>query len=340
MVHIVLDAMGGDYAPIETIKGAVLALQEKEDLFIILAGHRDIIRIELDKYQFPENRISILHAEEIIDNEMQPALALRRKKDSSMVKAINAVRDGEASAVISAGNTGALLAGGLFILGRMQGIKRPALAAIVPTEKNGPAVLLDAGANMDAKVEHLVQFALLGKAYSRLVLGKNKCRLALLNVGTEVVKGNEQVKKAYKALEHMEEFVGNIEARDVTQGVADVIVCDGFTGNILLKGMEGLAEEIFFFLKKEIASSWRGNLGGMLLKPSFKNLQKHLNYSEYGGAPFLGINGLVIKAHGSSHAYAIKNAILRQAYSFIKRCCFTEMENYFTEDRENSLKGS
>ncbi len=340
MVHIVLDAMGGDYAPVETIKGAVLALHEEKDLFITLAGHRDIIRTELDKYQFPENRIKILHAEEIIDNEMQPALALRRKKDSSMVKALNAVRDGEAGAVISAGNTGALLAGGLFILGRMQGVKRPALAAIMPTEKKGPTVLLDAGANMDAKVEHLMQFALLGKAYSRLVLEKNKCRLALLNIGIETGKGNEQVKKAYKALEHMKEFIGNIEARDLMRGVADVIVCDGFTGNILLKGMEGLAEEMFSFLKKEISSTRRGSLGGILLKPSFKNLQKHLDYSEYGGAPFLGINGLVIKAHGSSQAQAIKNAILKQAYSFIKRRCFIEMENCFIEDRENSLKRS
>ncbi len=340
MLPIALDAMGGDHAPVETIKGTVLALQEKEDLFIILAGHRDIIRTELEKYKFPENRISILHAEEIIDNEMQPALALRRKKDSSMVKAINAVRDGEAGAIISAGNTGALLAGGLFILGRMQGIKRPALAAILPTEKNGHVVLLDVGATMDAKVEHLVQFALLGKSYSRLVLGKDKCRLALLNVGTEASKGNEQIKKAHKALKHMEEFIGNIEARDLMSGVADVVVCDGFTGNILLKGIEGVAGEIFSFLKKDVVSGWRGTFGGILLKPGFKKLQKHLDYSEYGGAPFLGTNGLLIKAHGSSQAYAIKNAILKQACSFIEKGCFKEMENYFAENQENSERRS
>ncbi len=336
MIHISLDAMGGDHAPREIIKGATLALAEEKNLFITLTGSSEIINKELNNYHYPSDRIDVLDAEQVINNDDQPSLVLKKKKDSSMMKAISLVKEGKAQAVISAGNTGALMAGGLFILGRIPGIDRPALAIPLPTRKNGPTVLLDVGANLDSKVENLIQYAVLGKVYSNKVLGKDKPRIALLNVGVEQGKGNELVKKAYKEMEKDIDFIGNIEARELMQGVADVVVCDGFAGNILLKSIEGMAEEIFFLLKEEIKSSWRSKIGGTLLLKGFKRLKKRMDYSEYGGAPLLGIKGLVVKAHGSSDATAIKNAILSQAFKFVSNKCVEEIEGYVEINKKTS----
>lgn len=329
MIHVAVDAMGGDNAPAAIVEGVALALREEGDLLVTLVGKEAEIRAELDLYQHPRDRITILGTDEVIHNDDQPSMALRRKKDSSMMKAINLVKEGEAQAVISAGNTGALMAGGLFILGRIKGIDRPALAIMVPTRKGIPTVLLDVGATMDAKEANLIQYAHMGEVYSRRVLGNDKAGVALLNVGTEPGKGNDLVKKAYEELQGQANFLGNVEARDLMQGVADVVVCEGFVGNMLLKAIEGTAGEIFYYLKKEVDSSWKHKLGAALLKPGLKRIKKRLDYTEYGGAPLLGVKGLVIKAHGSSNALAVKNAIVAQAFRFVGERCVEEITAHF-----------
>jgi len=320
--------MGGDHAPGEIVAGTLLALREEAGLQVTLVGRKADITAVLDKGPHSPGRLEILEAEEVVTNEDQPSVALRRKKDSSMMKAVGLVRDGEAQAVISAGNTGALMAGGLFLLGRLKGIDRPALAILVPTRRGRPTVLLDVGATMDAGEKNLIQYALMGQVYSRRVMGNDKAEVALLNVGTEAGKGNDLVKKAYEGLQGREGFIGNVEARDLLQGVADVVVCEGFVGNMLLKAIEGTAGEIFYYLKQEVGASFRSKLGGGLLMPGLKRIKKRLDYAEYGGAPLLGVKGLVIKAHGSSRAPAIKNAILAQAFRFVREDCIGEIASH------------
>jgi phosphate acyltransferase len=329
LIHVAVDAMGGDHAPAAIVQGALLALQAEKNLRITLVGKEEDIQAELRKSQYPGDRVAILAAAEVVQNEDQPSMALRRKKDSSMMKAIALVKDGGAKAVISAGNTGALMAGGLFILGRIKGIDRPALAIMIPTRIGMPTVLLDVGATMDAKEENLIQYAHMGEVYSRRVLGNDKAGVALLNVGGEAGKGNDLVKKAYAGLKGQPNFLGNVEARDLMQGGAEVVVCEGFVGNMLLKAMEGTAAEIFYYMKQEVSSSWRGKMGGALLKPGLKSIKKRLDYTEYGGAPLLGVKGLVVKAHGSSNAMAIKNAIAGQAYRFVQQRCVEEITAFF-----------
>lgn len=329
MIRVAVDAMGGDHAPAEIVAGTVLALQEERHLHVTLVGRDGDITAELAKHEYPKERLAILPAAEVITSEDQPSMALRRKKESSMMKAIGLVRDKEAAAVISAGNTGALMAGGLFILGRIRGIDRPALAIIVPTRRGRPTVLLDVGATMDAKDKNLIQYARMGEVYARRVLGNDKAEVALLNVGTEAGKGNDLVKKAYESMAGREGFIGNVEARDLLQGVADVVVCEGFVGNMLLKAIEGTAGEIFYLVKREISGSLRGKLGGGLLLPGLKRIKKRLDYAEYGGAPFLGVKGLVVKAHGFSRALAVKNAIASQAFRFVREGCVQEISAYF-----------
>lgn len=329
MIHVAVDAMGGDHAPVAVVEGALLALQAQENLRLTLVGKEREIRDVLNRHPYPHERVAILATEEVVLSEDQPSMALRRKKDSSMMKAIGLVKEGEAQAVISAGNTGALMAGGLFILGRIKGIDRPALAIMVPTRKGTPTVLLDVGATMDAKAENLLQYAHMGEVYSRRVLGNDKARVCLLNVGSEAGKGNELVKKAYEGLMHQSNFAGNAEARDLMQGVAEVVVCEGFVGNMLLKAIEGTAGEIFYYMKREVESSFKSKLGGALLRPGLKSIKKRLDYTEYGGAPLLGVRGLVVKAHGSSNAVAIKNAIAAQAYRFVQERCVEEITAYF-----------
>ncbi|RCX21361.1 phosphate:acyl-[acyl carrier protein] acyltransferase [Fontibacillus phaseoli] len=309
-MRIAIDAMGGDHAPKSSVEGALAAAREWSDANIILVGRKQ--DLEPLMINAPSN-LSIHHAEEVIDAEDEPVKAVRRKKDASMVVAGRMVREGEADAMISAGNTGALMTTGLLVVGRMEGIERPALAPMIPTLDGRGVLALDLGANMDAKPEHLAQYGLMGSIYRQKVHGIAKPRVGLLNVGTEAKKGNELTKAAYPLLEEMPiEFVGNVEARDVLTGACDVLVCDGFAGNILLKTLEGTAGAMFSLLKQEFTKSLKNKLAAAVLMPSMRGLKQTLDYKEHGGAPLLGLSGLVVKGHGSSDGEAIKNAV-RQA---------------------------
>lgn len=314
-MRIAIDAMGGDHAPKSTVEGALAAAREWSDTEIILVGSKEAL--EPLMINAPAN-VKIHHAEEIIEAEDEPVKAVRRKKDASMVVAGRLVREGQAAAMISAGNTGALMTTGLLVVGRMEGIERPALAPMIPTIDGRGVLALDLGANMDAKPEHLAQYALMGSVYRQKVHGIAKPRVGLLNVGTEAMKGNELTKAAYPLLEEMPiEFVGNVEARDILTGACDVLVCDGFAGNILLKTLEGTAGAMFSLLKQEFTKSLKNKLAAAVLMPSMRGLKQTLDYKEHGGAPLLGLSGLVVKGHGSSDGEAIKNAV-RQARTAIQ----------------------
>jgi glycerol-3-phosphate acyltransferase PlsX len=265
----------------------------------------------------PSN-VAIVHASEVIGPDDEPVKAVRRKNDSSMVVAGRMVKEKEADALISAGNTGALMTTALLVIGRMKGIERPALAPMIPTVEGGGVLALDLGANMDASPEQLVQYAIMGSIYRSKVHDLLAPRVGLLNVGTEAMKGNGLTKAAYPLLEQAPiHFVGNVEARDILQSVCDVIVCDGFAGNIMLKSMEGTASAIFSALKKEFTRNWLTKLAAAIVKPGLSGFKKKLDYSEHGAAPLLGIDGLVLKCHGSSNANAVKNAV-RQARIALK----------------------
>lgn len=320
MIRIALDAMGGDHAPAEIIKGGLMALEEKDDIRLILFGPQDILDEHLSGMKYPVHRVETVDSPEVIAADDAPVMAVRRKKNASMMKALRMVKEGNAEAMVSAGNTGALMAGSLLVVGRMEGIDRPALTIVIPTFNGDNFVLLDVGANMDARGEHLVQYALMGNVYAREILGKKNPRVALLNVGTEEGKGNEQAKKAYELLKmSLANFSGNVEARDVFHGAADVVVADGFVGNILLKTIEGLAAGIFDSIKEAFTAGLREKAGAALLMPKLRLVKQKLDYAEYGGAPLLGVDGVCIKAHGSSDARAIRSAILNQAYLYARQ---------------------
>lgn len=309
-MRIAIDAMGGDHAPNSNVQGAIAAAKEWSDTEILLVGDRAVLEPLLTEK--PAN-LHIEHATEIIEAEDEPVRAVRRKKDSSMVVAGRMVREGSADAMISAGNTGALMTTGLLVVGRMEGVERPGLAPLLPTMDDRGVLALDLGANMDAAPEHLVRYALMGSIYREKVHGIERPRVGLLNVGTEANKGNELTKAAFPLLSELPvNFVGNVEARDVLSGACDVLVCDGFAGNILLKALEGTAGALFSLLKQEFTKSIKNKLAAAVLMPSLRGLKAKLDYQEHGGAPLLGLNGLVIKGHGSSDAGAIKNAV-RQA---------------------------
>lgn len=313
-MRIIIDAMGGDKAPGELVKGVILALKEFE-ADITLVGDKTKIEELLAKEIYDKNRIEIVHATEVITYNESPTLAIRRKKDSSMVVGMKMVKEGRGDAFISAGSTGALLAGGLFIVGRIEGIDRPGLAPILPG-KNGPFMLLDVGANAECKVHNIVQFATMGEIYVNRILKKANPKIALANIGEEEEKGTEFTKECYKTLKaEKANFSGNIEGREILDGNVDVVVCDGFVGNIILKTFEGAVATIFSVLKEEIMASFRTKIGGMLLKPVFSKFKKKFDYTEYGGAILLGLNSPVIKAHGSSNANAFKNAIKQAVLS-------------------------
>ncbi len=310
-MRIAIDAMGGDHAPDEIVKGALEAANEWKDTHYILVGDQARIEAALAGRSAPN--LEIRHASEVIETDEEPVRAVRRKKDASMVVAGRLVKEGKADALVSAGNTGALMTVGLLVVGRIEGIERPGLAPILPTKEDQGVLALDMGANMDAKPEHLLQYALMGTIYQRQVLGIAKPRVGLLNVGTEAAKGNELTKAAYELLSAAPiEFVGNVESRDVLQRNCDVIVCDGFAGNIMLKAMEGSAGMIFGILKQEFSRNWRTKLAAAIMMPGLRGIRKKMDYKEHGGAPLLGVNGVVIKSHGSSDARALKNG-LRQA---------------------------
>lgn len=313
-LRIAVDAMGGDNAPLEVVKGCMGALQREKKLELIVVGKEESIRDILGGYD--TSRITIQNATEVIGGDEPPVEAIKKKKDSSMVVGMQKVKGGQADAFISAGNTGALLAGALLKIGRIKGIDRPALAPILPTEKGG-AMLIDAGANAECKPSNLLQFGMMGSAYMKGVMGIENPRVALINIGTEEGKGNVLTKETYRLLEESGlKFIGNIEARGIPEGAADVLVCDGFVGNVILKLTEGLAMSLFAQLKKEFTQNTASKLAASVLRPGLRRFRGRLDYNQYGGAPLLGIAGGCIKAHGSSDALAIENAIM-QAVRFI-----------------------
>lgn len=312
---IAIDAMGGDNAPESTVQGAIQAAKDWPAIRIVLVGDQE--KIEPLLVNKPGN-IEIRHTSEVIGSDEEPVKAVRRKRDSSLVTAVTMVKNKEVDAVISAGNTGAFMTAGLLITGRMKGIERPALSPILPTIDKAGVLLLDAGANMDARPHHIKQYALMGSIYAEKVMGVSRPRIGLLNVGTEARKGNELTKEAFTLLENSPvHFIGNVEARDILNHVCDVVVCDGFSGNILLKSMEGTAGTLFSVMKKEFTNSFSAKIGALLLKPAFKHIKNQMDYAEYGGALLMGIRGTCIKAHGSSNARAIRNAVL-QAKKFVE----------------------
>ncbi len=316
LTKIVVDAMGGDYAPEWIIKGAVEAVQEGAKAHIILTGKEDVINAELAKYEYNKEQISVVNATEEITCHESPVAAIREKKDSSLVVGMNLVKKGEADAIISAGSSGAILAGGQLIVGRSKGVKRSPLAPLIPTSE-GYSLLIDCGANVDARPEHLLQFAKMGSIYMENIEGIKNPRVAIVNIGDEEEKGNALVKETYPLLKECEDinFIGSIEAREIPNGAADVIVCEAFVGNVILKLYEGLAKMLLSEIKKAIMSSLVSKIGGALINGSLKGLKESFNASTKGGAPLLGLKGLVIKIHGNSHNEEVKSAIY-QAINF------------------------
>ncbi|RID87208.1 phosphate acyltransferase PlsX [Peribacillus asahii] len=306
-MKIALDAMGGDHAPKEQVLGAMKAVEAFADVEILLVGNEAKIRPFLTNDQ----RITIIHTEEEILSTDEPVRAVRRKKTASMVLAAQQVADGKADACISSGNTGALMASGLFVVGRIDGIERPALTPTMPTIDGKGFVFLDVGANSDAKAEHLLQFAIMGSVYAQKVRNVAKPRVGLLNIGTEEKKGNELTKEAFALLQQSEDihFIGNVESRDLLNGAADVVVTDGFTGNMVLKAIEGTAMSVFKMVKAAMMSNLKSKIAAGLLKPQLMGIKNQMDYSEYGGAGLFGLKAPVIKAHGSSDANAVYNAI-------------------------------
>ena len=305
-MKIILDGMGGDNAPFSVVEGAVLASRQTQH-HICIIGQEELIIPELKKYKYESEKISVINATQVISNDDAPVRAVRSKKDSSIVKGINMVKNGEGDIFISAGSTGALLAGGLFILGRIQGIDRPALASVYPIVGGIPSLLVDAGANADCKPNNLLEFGIMGNIYMEKVIGRKDPKVGLVNIGAEAAKGSTLTKAAYDLLN----FIGNVEAREVPKGACDVIVTDGFTGNVLLKLTEGLAWNILQVIKKKFTDGVKAKLGAALLIDKMTELKQEFDYSEYGGAPILGVRGPIVKMHGSSNANAVKNTILK-----------------------------
>jgi len=317
MIKIVLDAMGGDNAPQATCEGALLALRADKELTIILAGDPKQIAPYINNAEDVKERLIVLDAPEVITNNESPALAIRQKKDSAIVRGMLMVREGEADGFVSAGSTGAVLVGGMLRLGRIPGIERPALAPLLPGKK-GHFLLIDCGANVDCKPEYLAQFGLMGDAFMEKTMGIARPRIGLVNNGAEEEKGNALYTEAHQLLKKEDiNFVGNVEARYIPADQADVIVCDGFDGNIILKYTEGVAETLLGMIKQELMADTRSKIGALLAKPAFARVKKLMDYTEVGGAPLLGVRGAVVKAHGSSNAKAIFGAI-RQASLMIR----------------------
>lgn len=309
-VVVALDAMGGDYAPVETVKGAIEAVKENPDIKVILVGKEEEINSELARYTYEKDNIEVINATEVIDMGEVPTKAVREKKDSSLVVAMRLVRDEKADAVVSAGSTGAILVGGQLVVGRIKGIKRPALAPFLPSEK-GFSLLIDCGANVDARPEHLVQFAQMGTVYFENVMGKKNPTVGIVNIGTEEEKGNQLVKETYPMLRDCKgiNFIGSVEAREIAKGGTDILVCEAFVGNVILKFFEGVALTFLGCIKKGLMASLRTKLGALMIKPALKGLLKTFDVSSQGGAPLLGLKGLVVKAHGNSKSSEIKTAI-------------------------------
>ncbi|MBQ2936983.1 MAG: phosphate acyltransferase PlsX [Lachnospiraceae bacterium] len=311
-VKVAVDAMGGDNAPTEIVKGAIAAVNENTNVKVFLVGQEEIVRKELSAYTYNNEQVEVVNATEVIETAEPPVMAIRRKKDSSIVKAMNLVKEGICDAYVSAGSTGATLVGGQVIVGRIKGVERPPLAPLIPTEK-GCALLIDCGANVDARPSHLIQFAKMGSVYMEHVVGIKNPRVAIVNNGAEEEKGNALVKETFPLLKNCPDinFIGSIEARDIPTGYADVIVCEAFVGNVILKLYEGVGGTLIKMVKQGMMTSLRSKIGALLVKPALKETLKAFDLEQYGGAPMLGLNGLVVKTHGSSKSVEIKNSILQ-----------------------------
>lgn len=335
-MKIILDGMGGDHAPASVVEGAILAMKEMEHE-IIIVGQQELIEAELKKYKYDHQRLSVVDARDIITNDEAPVRAVRSKKDSSIVRGINMVKDGDGDIFISAGSTGALLCGGLFILGRIRGVDRPALASIYPIIGGRASLLVDAGANTECKPTNLLEFAVMGSIYMEKVIDRKSPRIGLVNVGEEAKKGSALTKLTYEMLSESKlNFVGNVEARDVPKGACDVIVTDGFTGNVILKLTEGLAWNILQVIKRKFTEGFKAKMGAMLLIDKLSGLKKEFDYSEYGGAPILGVKGPIVKMHGSSSANAVKNTILK-GIPYVTENVVKTIENSVLEVEESTL---
>lgn len=309
---VALDAMGGDNAPQEIVKGAVDAVKERDDIIVHLFGDEEQVRNELKKYIYPRDQIRLTHTSEVISVEESPAVAIKKKKDSSMVAGILSVKNGECDAFISGGSSGAVLVGGQVLVGKEKGIKRAPLAPIIPNEK-GVSLLIDCGANVDARPEHLVQFARMGSIYMKNIVGVENPKVGIVNIGAEETKGNALVKETFPLLKACPDinFIGSVEARDITKGEADVIVTEAFVGNVVLKMLEGVASTLVSLIKEGMMSSTRSKIGALLVKPALKDTLKLFDATEYGGAPLLGLKGLVVKIHGNATSKETKHAIFQ-----------------------------
>ncbi len=312
LVRVAVDAMGGDNAPFVTVKGAVDAVNESQNLKVFLVGKKEIVEKELSAYSFDKQRIEVVDATEVIEMAEPPVMAIRKKKDSSIVKAMYMVNHGEADAYVSAGSTGATLVGGQVIVGRLKGVDRAPLAPLIPTEK-GNSLLIDCGANVDARSNHLVQFAKMRTVYMENIMGIKNPTVAIVNIGAEEEKGNALVKETFPLLKNCPDinFIGSIEARDIPAGYADVIVCEAFTGNVILKMYEGVAKSMMHVIKKGLMSNLKTKIGALLIKDDLKKSLADYSMDKYGGAPMLGLKGLVVKTHGSANEIEVKNSILQ-----------------------------
>ena len=308
-MRIFVDAMGGDFAPQAPVEGAIEALRRYENIEVVLAGDLQQVEPLLKDCDDVRSRISLVDAPEVITNHESPVMGVRSKKNSATVIGMLQLKDKQVDGFVSAGSTGAVLAGGMFRLGRIPGVERPALAPLLPNGK-GHFLLIDCGANVDCKPEYLQQFGVMGTAYMKGVMGIDNPRVGLINIGAEAEKGNGLIKETYPLMEKAPyNFIGNVEARDITADQADVLVCDGFTGNVVMKFMEGVAGTLMGIIKKEMMADLRGKIAGLIAKPAFRRVKKMMDYTEVGGAPLLGVQGAVVKAHGSSNAHAISCAI-------------------------------
>lgn len=330
LTTVAIDAMGGDNAPEEIVKGAIEALKEREDIKIIFCGDEKAVNAELLKYEYDKAKVELIPTTEIIETAEHPVNAIKRKKDSSLVVAMNLIKDGKADALVSAGNSGAILVGGQVIVGRIPGVKRAPLAPLIPTEK-GVSLLIDCGANVDARADHLVQFAKMGSVYMEQAIGIKNPRVAIVNIGAEEEKGNALVKETFPLLKECKDinFIGSIEARDIPSGYADVIVCEAFVGNVILKLYEGISSTFMGIIKKAFMSSIKSKIGAALSIGAIKNELKAFDATSYGGAPLLGCKGLVVKTHGSAKAKEVKNSVVQ---------CVTFKEQNINELIANNIK--
>ncbi len=335
MIKVAVDAMGGDYAPGEMVAGAVDAVNTQPGIQVILVGKEDVVNAELSKYTYEKDRIQVVNATEVIATEEPPVNAIRKKKDSSIVVGMNLVKKKEADAFVSAGSSGAILVGGQVIVGRSKGVERPPLAPLIPTEK-GVSLLIDCGANVDARPSHLVQFARMGSIYMENVMHIKNPRVAIVNIGAEEEKGNALVKETFPLLKECRDinFIGSIEAREIPHGGADVIVCEAFVGNVILKLYEGVGATLLSKVKGAMMSDLRSKIGALLVKPALKGTLKSFDASRYGGAPLLGLNGLVVKTHGNSKANEVKNSII-QCVAFKEQGINEKIRESLNADREH-----